>query len=334
MELTDLAPRLSAFVTDSFGRQYEIGELAVSDGHAGLTFLFSVTTRGGDAQPFVIKMPPKGVRYRDNTDVYRQAVLLRALHAAGFAVPEVAFAYQDNAWFETPFMVMRRLAGRVFFVWAPHASFSRDKREVVNIWQQCLEQLPRIHQFDWQKHLADWSVPRPLSDDVARWRKIYSQAPEPAWYRAAEDVESRLADSLTADHSGPQGLFHGDYQPGNILYQAGRLEGIIDWELAGIGAQLIDVGWLMMLGDEGSWIDEWRPLYAPSPDVTRRVYEKQMGQHFPHLAWYQAFASYRLGSIACLNVKLHRRGQRSDPVWEKMGLIIPHLFRRAAALLA
>ena len=46
-------------------------------------------------------------------------------------------------------------------------------------------------------------------------------------------------------------------------------------------------------------------------------------------SWYQAFAGYRFGVISCLNVKLHRRGQRHDPTWERFAPAIPHLFGRA-----
>jgi len=51
------------------------------------------------------------------------------------------------------------------------------------------------------------------------------------------------------------------------------------------------------------------------------------------MAWWQALAGYRLGSIACLNVHLHRSGRRPDAVWERFALAIPTMFARAAALL-
>ena len=51
------------------------------------------------------------------------------------------------------------------------------------------------------------------------------------------------------------------------------------------------------------------------------------------MAWWQALAGYRLGSIACLNVHLHRSGRRPDVVWERFASAIPAMFGRAAALL-
>ena len=61
-------------------------------GHAGLTFGFrrDRARRRADAAPrLVLKLSPPGVRRAGNTDVFHQAPLLRALHAAGLPVPDV-----------------------------------------------------------------------------------------------------------------------------------------------------------------------------------------------------------------------------------------------------
>ncbi|GAB25473.1 putative phosphotransferase [Gordonia polyisoprenivorans NBRC 16320 = JCM 10675] len=38
-------------------------------------------------------------------------------------------------------------------------------------------------------------------------------------------------------------LVHGDFRPGNVLYEAGAIVGILDWELAHIGDPLEDIAW-------------------------------------------------------------------------------------------
>ena len=132
---------------------------------------------------------------------------------------------------------------------------------------------------------------------------------------------------------GLESRFHGDYQPGNCLYEEGRMTGIIDWELAGIGAQLLDIGWLMMAADRHNWVDEWSAIHPPPTAELRATYEAGMGRGFPDIPWFQAFAGFRLASIGCLNVKLHRRGQRHDPIWEMMALTLSNMFERARQLL-
>ncbi|MGE0334078.1 MAG: phosphotransferase family protein [Gammaproteobacteria bacterium] len=330
-ELTD---NLRTFVHTHLGPDAELAEVTDSDGHAGLTFLFNTRSRatGQPGPGYVLKIPPKGVARRGNTDVYRQAPLMRALHAAGLPVPRVPYASDGEEIFGVPYIVMERLPGRTFLVWDPHPSFARTRESAEPLWRQAVEALTDFHQFDWRTRLAGWQAPEPLPEQVSRWRKIYHHAPEPRWIAQAEAVESRLL--ATMPSATPVGLYHGDYQPGNILYADGRLTGVIDWEISGIGDMLLDIGWLMMVADQENWVDAWRPVYPPDVAEIRDIYEARMGQRYPEIPWYQAFAGYRLASIGCLNVKLHRKGQRHDPLWENMGLCLSSMFERARALLS
>lgn len=333
MELAAVRTGLARFVAAEFGAGARLADVTESDGHAGLTYLFEVED-GARRHGYVVKLAPPGVKRRGNTDVYRQAPLLRALRAAGQPVPEVpwACAEEDNDCFPVPWIVMERLPGRGFFVWQPAEVFDRGRAACESLWTQCAEALPRLHAFDWRTALADWEQPEDLRDQVTRWERIYVQAPEPAWAQAAEDCERALLETLP--DGAPVGLFHGDYQPGNVLFHEGRLTGIIDWEISGLGAQLLDVGWLMMTADTANWVPGWRPIHPIPPARVQALYEAGRGARFPEIPWYQALAGYRLGSIACLNVKLHRKGQRHDPVWENIAHCVTPMFERARAILA
>ena len=330
VDIEEIRSGLIRFIEDEIGATATLGNLQESDGHAGLTFLFDIQDGAGPNKAYVIKVPPRGVRLRGNTDVYRQAPLLRALHSAGMPVPDVPWAFEHNDWFELPFIIMERLPGDVFFAWDPPASFGRSKAASEPMWEQCVRALPPLHQFDWRTQLTGWEGPESVETQIRRWERIYAQALDPTWITAAEACEQALLDSLPDGE--PVGLFHGDFQPGNMLYRAGRLTGIIDWELAGIGAHLLDVGWLMMSADESNWPESWRPIHPLNPVQIRQIYESEMGQRFDVIPWYQALAGYRLGCIACLNVKLHRKGQRRDPVWEKIALSVLPMFEHARSL--
>ncbi|HEY6356095.1 MAG TPA: phosphotransferase, partial [Burkholderiaceae bacterium] len=164
-------------------------------------------------------------------------------------------------------------------------------------------------------------------DEITRWDRILNKAPDPSWITAGQRVREQLLACVPP--SPPPALVHGDYQPGNVVYDAGRMTGIIDWELASIGSPLLDVGWLMMLADRLSWQPDWTPVCPLTPQAIAVRY----GAEPQALAWWQALAGYRLGAIACLNVYLHRSGRRPDAVWERFALAIPTMFGRAAALL-
>ena len=329
-----LTENLRKFVTREMGAAVELAHVSDSDGHAGLTFLFETRYResGAPAGSFVLKIPPKGVARRGNTDVYRQAPLMRALYVDGLPVPPVPYASEAEDLFDVPYIVMTRLPGRTFFVWDPHAGFTRTREATEPLWRQCVEVLPRFHQFDWRTKLAGWQDPEPLVEQVSRWRKIYLHAQEPKWIEQAELVESLLLKTMPSDT--PIGLYHGDYQPGNILFEGAALSGVIDWEISGIGDVLLDIGWLMMSADQANWVEAWHTIFPPSVAEIRDIYESRMGKCYPAIPWYQAFAGYRLASIGCLNVKLHRTGKRHDPIWESMGLCLSNLFERAREILS
>ena len=330
MQPEDVAVPLGRFVQAHYGASATVDGLAAMEaGHAGLTFGFRVID-SGDASVLarlVLKLSPPGVRRAGNTDVFRQAPLLRALHRAGLPVPDVPWAGEDETWFGTPFVMMEWLPGTPFFVWQPDARFDRSPQAVAPLWLQCIDALVQLHRFDWQRHLPDWERPTALADEITRWDRILAKAPDPDWLDAGRRVRERLLADRPA--SPPAALVHGDYQPGNVLYDGGRLSGVIDWELASIGSALLDVGWLMMLADHASWPPDWRPHCPLTPEEIAVRY----GVEPNALAWWQALAGYRLGAISCLNVHLHRSGRRRDVVWERFASAIPLLFGRAAALL-
>jgi len=335
------SPLATGFVADGLARFVDVtcgaattveGLRVMEAGHAGLTFGFDLIGPGPDMRRgLVLKLAPPGVRRSGNTDVYKQAPLLRALRAAGLPVPGVPYADPGESWFGVPFIMMERLAGLPFFVWQPDPAFDRSAAAVTPLYEQTIEAMAAVHRFDWRRHLPDWEEPRPLVDEVFRWDAILAKSPRADWLEGGRSVRERLL--ATRPDGAPIGLVHGDCQPGNALFDAGRLTGLIDWELASIGSRRIDAGWMMMLADRASWPDDWRPICPLQPAQVAALYAKAMGEACDDLPWYQAYAGYRLGAISCLNVHLHRSGRRPDPTWERFALAIEPMFSRAAALL-
>jgi aminoglycoside phosphotransferase (APT) family kinase protein len=330
----EMAAHLTPIVRPVHGDGAQVRAVSVmEDGHAGLTFGFEVASAQGDPlAQYILKLGPAGVPRRGSTDVYRQAKLLRALHAAGLPVPRIAWASPDDEPLGAPFIVMERLPGRVFVIWEPHASFDLRTEVVRELWFQAIRALGAFHALDWTRTLRDWEAPYTLESELTRWNKLLRHAPEPAWLEAGQRLHAALVAQKPAE--APIGLVHGDYQPGNVLYENGRLMGVIDWDLAGIGAQGIDVGWLMMMIDPVSWAEGWKPIAPLTRDEVLDTYRAAGGTAFQDLDWFQAFAQFRLGSIACLNVKLNRDGRRPDLLWERFAPSVSTLFGRAEALLA
>jgi aminoglycoside phosphotransferase (APT) family kinase protein len=305
----------------------------MTDGHAGLTFGFTVCGEP-DASPrrYILKVGPPGVTRRGSTDVYRQAVPLRALRAAGLLVPAVPWAESEETVLGVPFLVMERLRGRTFVMWEPHTSFATDAVAVRPLWLDAAVALAGIHSFDWQEPLQNWEPPAALTTELERWGSLLRHASETSWLASGQRLARRLASDVPRDPL--TALVHGDFHPGNVLYEGGRLNGIIDWDLVGIGAIGTDVGWLLMMSDPSAWSDTWQPISHVSRHELLSAYRAAGGPVIADLHWFQAFSQFRMGAIACLNVKLHRNGRRPDPLWDRFASSIPTLFAYGEDLLA
>ncbi len=327
-----ISDRLNRFIQDQCGAQSRVLNFhPMEDGHAGLTFGFDVIEDG--ARPvvsYVLKIAPIGVSRRGNTDVYRQAPLLRSLRQAGLPVPAVPWASPSEDALGTPFIIMERLPGRIFFVWEPHDSFAREISALRAIWLQAAELLGELHRVDWRTMLADWEEPRSLCDELNRWMPLLRHAERPEIAEQGAKLHSLLTAGIP--DANPIGVVHGDFHPGNILYVEGQATAVIDWELAFIGSQGLDVGWLMMTVDELAWPSSCRPLAPISRADLLDAYRRAGGAALDNIEWYQALANFRLGAIGCLNLKLHRSGKRPDRFWESFAPAIPMLFARGIEL--
>lgn len=326
-----IAEQLTAFCIEHYGSDAVVRDVKPMPGHAGLSFGFKVHCGDRVCDAIVMRIPPKNVRRSGNTDVLRQAPLLRGLTEAGLPVPRVVWAGDDERWFGVPYLMVEQLSGETCFPWDPQPVWDRTGSTIPDLWRLGAQMLTQVHSVDWQKQLDGWMPVQPVEAEIERWRPIYAQSPEPKWAQAADDLRVLLLRRLPAQT--PVGLIHGDYQIGNLLFDHGRVRAIIDWELSGLGAHLIDVGWYLTFADPDSWHPEWGPVNPAPVDELRYIYEEGRGAHCPDLDWYRALAGYRMGSIVCLNVKLHRRGHRHDPLWERYALAAPNLFAKARRLL-
>lgn len=330
-DLASIAEQLAGFAREHYGADAVVQDVRPMPGHAGLSFGFEVHQLGQLRDALVLRIPPKNVRRSGNTDVLRQAPLLRALRDDGLPVPRVAWAGEDERWFGVPYLMVDRLPGETCFPWDPQPVWERSGTTIPDLWRLGAQTLTQVHRFDWQQHLQGWMPVQSLKAELDRWQPIYAQSPEPAWAEAADELRKSLQRLLPVQV--PVGLVHGDYQIGNLLFDGGSVSGVIDWELSGIGGHLIDVGWYLTFADPESWHPDWGPVNPAPVDELRGIYEQGMGMHYPNLDWYRALAGYRMGSIVCLNVKLHRRGYRTDPLWENYALAAPMLFGKARRLL-
>lgn len=319
------------FESPAYGGQQVVHIDRMADGHAGHTFGLDLRTAEGDLNRYILKMGPPGVPRRGSTDIVRQAPLLAALHADGLAVPDICWASAGEEELGAPFIVMSRLPGRTIIIWEPDPSFLDGSIFLPDLWIAGASILAQIHKVRHDVILPDWEHPTILSAELDRWTALTRHSEGSEWQDILLTLATTLRETMPAEE--PVGLVHGDFQPGNILFDKGRITGVIDWDLAAIGPQGIDVGWYLMMADATCWHADWRPVTSAPRQALLDAYASAGGPALSHVEWYESFAHFRFCAIAGLNIKLHRTGRRNDPMWEKFALSVPLLLASALDIL-
>jgi aminoglycoside phosphotransferase (APT) family kinase protein len=277
-------------------------------------------------------MPPPNVKWRGTADVLRQVAVLQALDGTDVPHCSVRWSGDDLEWFGCPYFVVPALEGDVVRMgpgeWA--AELSPEARR--GLARQAMTALAGIHRVD-PAQVAYLGDPVPFAEDVIRWDRFYERSADPERLALVPRLRERLLASLP--ENAPIGVFHGDFQWSNLFCSFdGTLLAVVDWELTGIGSTLNDVGWIATFSDPPAWSEGYLVSdVMPTAEEMAEMYEEAWGAPLPDLRWYRALAAYKFAIITGLNLSLHRRGKRPDPLWETTKLSMPTLTERALELL-
>jgi aminoglycoside phosphotransferase (APT) family kinase protein len=202
---------------------------------------------------------------------------------------------------------------------------------------RALDALAALHALPWEPRCDVWGGPFSLADEIKRLDNLLDRPTlDPKVVGRGPLLRERLRQSLPSAEKVRVGCVHGDFQWSNLLFGGGRLNAVIDWELAQIGATLIDLGWLCLFSDAQSWqTPELIPAHSATPGEIVGLYQTRAPSAIDpkQVRWFHAFAGYRFGVITAFNLMLHRRGKRPDPTWEDIALSGPRLFERGLELL-
>lgn len=331
----DLTDAVRAWAVERYPPGSQVHDLARMPGNSGLSFSFSVT--GPDREQLdalAMRFAPPGVRRSANTDVLRQVPLLRALSRCGIPVAEVRWSAAEDPRFGTDVLAQRLLSSRPLHLYDATVGVTMPADGADPLLRSAARVLADIHRLDWERELPGWSEPTGASAEVDRWWPLVGKAATPADAEAFARLRERL--QSTAPNASPIGLYHGDFQTNNVLYtDDGTLEAVIDWEIAGVGLQGLDVAWLAMMTDPEPWGPEHRErlLIEARPDDVHRWYAEARGENLADFDWYRALADYRFAAICAFNLRLHRTGRRHDPFYETLASSVRPLVEHGLGLL-
>ena len=249
--------------------------------------------------------------------------LFRAAFAAGVRVPQPLWLCEDAAVFGRPFFVMRRIAGT--------AAGHRLVKELagnagrVRLAQTLGAELARIHSIRPPRpdlgFLPDPDT-APALQAVARHRAWLDRhaTPHPALEWGLRWLER---------HAPPRGditLCHRDFRTGNYMVDAGELTGILDWEFAGWGDPLEDIGWFCAkCWRFGAWdreaggIGAREDFYRGYEDASGRSLERAL------VAYWEVMAHVTWAVIALQQAERHVSGQEPSLLLALTAHIVPEL---------
>ncbi|NQW01134.1 MAG: phosphotransferase family protein [Rhodospirillales bacterium] len=245
--------------------------------------------------------------------------LLKAAHAAGVRVPTPCFLCEDPDVLGRPFFLMHRLAGTA----AGHRLTKADDNP--DLIRELAENLARIHTIlPTQPGLAflGTASPEPALQAVRDYRAYLdamgAQRPAIEYGLAWLQENAPTSDAIT--------LCHRDYRTGNLMVDDNHLSGILDWEFAGWGDPLEDIGWFMAkCWRFGANHKEAGGLGAR--DHFYAAYEHQAGQTIDRtqIQYWEVMAHVRWATIACQQAARHRSGAEVSLELALTGYVVPEL---------
>jgi aminoglycoside phosphotransferase (APT) family kinase protein len=187
--------------------------------------VLDVDAADGTRHRFVVRRLPPGAPRRRRS-ITREHALISRLHANGLPVPQPVALDRSREVLPGSYAVYRYVPGAL--------RLTTD--DPVGTGRQYAEQQAVIHAVD-PAAFADLGLPdrNALVRDMDKAPADTDGALRDATMRAA------LAEHRSLLDTGPRRLLHGDFWPGNVLFEGPELVAVLDWEGACLGDPLADV---------------------------------------------------------------------------------------------
>jgi aminoglycoside phosphotransferase (APT) family kinase protein len=199
----------------------------LAGGASAQVILLHVKPADGDQiHKYLLRAHDEINRWRNPNIANHEFSILKTLYAGGLPVAEPHYLDESGEVYPIPYLIIGYIEGAVDF----------SPRDLPNFIRQSAETLAKIHQV---KQLSELSFLSKREEHVLWWIGYQPEALD-------ETVnEGRLRENLRTffplKKLNQPTLLHGDFWSGNLIWQAGKLVGVIDWEDGEIGDPLSDL---------------------------------------------------------------------------------------------
>ena len=282
-------------------------------GHSNLTYLLRTPVR-----EYVLRRGPLGPVAPKAHDMAREYTVLKAVHPFFRPAPEVFHLCQDSSIIGAVFFVMERRHGIVLRDRVPPelAAFPDYQRRASTGFIDCLVEL---HSIDIEKHgLISLGKPAGfLERQVHGWFERWTRAKieeNPVMDRVIGWLTERMPVSPAPT------LVHNDFKLDNVmldLNDPGRLEAVLDWEMATVGDPLVDLGLILCYWAQPSDPGGTKASITAQPGWFTRDqligrYADETGRDLSLINYYEVFALFKLAVVLQQIYVRFYRGQTTD----------------------
>ncbi|MEU0525615.1 phosphotransferase family protein [Streptomyces niveus] len=293
----------------------------IEGGRSNLTY--AVTDGTHD---WVVRRPPLGHVLATAHDMKREFRVISALHPTAVPVPGPLLLCEDPEVLGAPFYVMEYVTGTPYRTAEQLAPLGPERTRAALL--GLVDTLVELHAVDPAAvGLADFGRPEGFLDrQLRRWGKQLD-ASRNRDLAGVDELHAALGRSLP--HSPAPTVVHGDYRLDNVLIgDDDRIKAVLDWEMSTLGDPLTDLGLLVMysapLEIPGSPISTTAGAAGhPAPAELIERYAAGSGRDTSAIAWYTAFAWFKLAVIL---EGIHYRytlGQTVGGGFERIGDLVP-----------
>jgi aminoglycoside phosphotransferase (APT) family kinase protein len=298
------------------------GITPVSTGHSNETYLLNGIDR-------VLRMPPSEEGLLPPYDMAQQHAVLAAVGGvdARLPVPRVFELCTDPTIIGDAFFVMEYLDGEAFEYETPSWLSAASSDVPAHMCSQWIGAVTALHRMP----SATMRAPhRTVTEEAQHWLGVAQEAEAPSLL--LDVLEDLVVEPPR--RSGEPTPIHGDPKHGNCLWdKKGKLLALLDWEMAGVGEPLMDLGYIMQFYDQGD-----NPLGSAGYELSGwwskqeviDAWQSATGRTVIDLNRYEALEVGKVAAIISLGYHLFTSGRSKDARFEAWQTVIPGYVAQAA----